>query len=82
MISHADFIAAFAEALGWPETDVRHRLRWLREDNQVERGRAGRGGSGAAQASPEMAARLITALGVTDGAKQAPQRFGFYGKIG
>ncbi len=72
MISHADFVAVFAEALGWPETDVRHRLRWLREDDQVQRGRAGRGGSGAAQATPEMAARLITALGATDDAKRAP----------
>ena len=72
MISHADFVSVFAEALGWPETDVRHRLRWLREDDQVQRGRAGRGGSGAAQATPEMAARLITALGATDDAKRAP----------
>ena len=72
MISHADFVAVFAETLGWPETDVRHRLRWLREDNQVERGRAGRGGSGAAQATPEMVARLIMAMGATDDAKRAP----------
>ena len=56
----------------WPKSDLRNRVRWLIQEGLLPRGKAGRGGAGAAQLEPVHIVCILLGLGVPE-ATAAPR---------
>ncbi len=62
---------AIAEAADWPVVDLERWVRRLREDGELPKGKGGRGGAGAVEATPEHAAKLLLAFAAIRNASEA-----------
>ena len=71
MATVAQAVKAIAKATKWPETDLKHRARWLIEAGLLPKGRGGYGGAGAAEVTIKDLVTLILSMAVPV-AKAAP----------
>jgi hypothetical protein len=71
VVTSRQVVKKLAQVTGWPETDLRTRVRWLIEHQVLPKGKGGRSGAGAALLGQEHLASILLSMAAPE-AKAAP----------